>query len=107
MKKRFVKTIKDQDFSVNTSINEVLHFEDFSNLKCVSYVGQAEGVYLEIRTHDGRETLVDSVPIAYLKMGSGREELQLNSTITNNAVRLVISLDGGYANGALVFTCEK
>jgi|GEM_PF-2726802 len=109
MIKRFVKPVVVKGPAPSTSVNEVLNFEDYSNLQKVSWVGEGGNSFdVEIRTHDGKECLVDSVPAEYLRLGSGREEVELNTVLANNSVRVVFSFDEGvFIKGSLVFTCEK
>lgn len=109
MIKRFRIPIVFAAASSTTSTNEVVNFEDFSNVRCVSWVGESNNnVDVEIRTHDGRNTLVDSVPVEYLKLGTGREELEMNEILANNSLRVITSFETGKdVKGCLVFTCEK
>lgn len=109
MLKRFSKPIAREAAEPSASFNEVLNFEDFSNVRSVAWVGEhGNSLDIEIRTHDGKETLVDSVPTEYLKLGQNREELELNAVLSNNSVRIVTSFEGGAdVKGTLVFTCEK
>ncbi|MDE5421761.1 hypothetical protein L3073_06040 [Ancylomarina sp. DW003] len=61
-----------------------------------------------MRTHDGKEPIVDSLPIAYYQLGNGREELVINRMLTGCALRIIIANeDGAEVEGTLVLTAEK
>lgn len=90
--------------------NEVVSFEDYDKLVAISWVGSHDyNLDLEIRTEDGKEAIIDSLPIDYFKLGNGREEIMIDKTLHARAVRVVSSFAGGETGvyGSLVFTCEK
>lgn len=107
--KRFVYNINKQSSDPTTTSNEVVSFDDYSHLKAVSWVGENGGsLDLEIKTHDGKSAIVESVPLEYYKIGSGREEMILEQPISNNSIRIATSFTtGSEVKGALVFTLEK
>jgi len=107
--RRFVHPVTRLKAQGSSTSNEVVNFEDFDNLVSVAWVGSdSMALDVELRTHDGKNTIVDSAPIPYYKLGSGREEVELNLPITNNGVRVLTSCDGGEdIKGALVFTLSK
>lgn len=109
MLRRFRYPISFAADSATASKNEVVAFEDFNNLMSVSWVGESgNNCDVEIRNHDGRQNLVDSVPVEYYKLGSNREELELNEVLANQSVRVLTHFEGGAeVKGCLVFTCEK
>lgn len=111
MKRRFVLPINfgmDQP-TQGTSKNEVLSFEDYKNVLSVAWVGTGGlGADVEIRTENGKEILVDSVPVEYLKLGSNREEFDMNTILANNSLRVKTVFETNAAvKGSLVFTLEK
>ncbi|MDQ2178830.1 hypothetical protein [Marinifilum sp. D714] len=108
--RRFVYNINKQAADPDTTSNEVVSFEDYTEIIGVSFVGAhgANNMDVEIRSHDGKETFIDSVPLEYYKIGTGREEISMNQPIVNNSVRVVTSFTAGTdVQGALVFTCKK
>lgn len=107
--KRFVHNINKEAGDPTTTTNEVVSFDDYSHLKAVSWVGENGGnLDLEIKTHDGKSSIVESVPLEYYKIGSGREEMILEQPISNSSIRIATSFASGKAvKGALVFTLEK
>jgi len=109
MIRRFTKPVTRETSEKSTSINEVLNFEDFSNLKSVAWVGEGGNSFdVEIRTHDGKDVLIDSVPAEYLKLGGNREEVYINAVLANNSIRVVSTYESNVKiKGCLVFTCEK
>ncbi|MDM8159042.1 hypothetical protein QUH73_04330 [Labilibaculum sp. K2S] len=107
--KRFVYNINKVAGDPTTTSNEVVSFDDYSHLKAVSWIGENGGsLDLELKTHDGKSSIVESVPLEYYKIGSGREEMILEQPISNNSIRIATSFTTGTAiKGALVFTLEK
>ena len=107
--KRFVYNINKQSSDPTATSNEVVSFDDYDHLKAVSWIGENGGnIDLEIKTHDGKLSIVESVPLDYFKIGSGREEMILEQPISNNSIRVATSfITGAEVKGALVFTLEK
>lgn len=107
--KRFVYNINKQSSDPTTTSNEVVSFDDYTYLKAVSWVGENGGnLDVEIKTHDGKSSIIESVPLEYYKIGFGREEMLLEQAISNNSVRIATSfITGAATKGALIFTLEK
>ena len=107
--RRFVHPITRSNTQGSSTSNEVVNFEDYDNLVSVALVGDdSMALDIELRTHDGKNTIIDSAPAPYYKLGSGREEVELNLPISNNGVRVLISFEGGEdIKAALVFTLSK
>jgi len=108
--RRFVYNINKQAADPDSTSNEVVSFEDYTELVGVSFVGAhgANNIDVEIRSHNGKESFIDSVPLEYYKIGTGREEIILHKQITNNSIRVRTSfVSGSDVKGALVFTCKK
>lgn len=107
--RRFVYNIDKQSTDATTTFNDVVTFDDHNRVLAVAWVGDHENnLDLAIKSHDGRVPYVDEVPVSYLKMGIGREEMILDQEISNNQVRVVGNFQtGGAVKGALVFTVEK
>lgn len=106
--RRFALEI-DLESGANSSTPTIQDFDDFDFIDSVCWVGQTNtSLYVELRTHDGKQTFLDSVPVEFFKLGAGREELELNQKVTNNQIRVVLSHDGSEAiKGSLVFNCSR
>jgi hypothetical protein len=109
MLKRFVFPLNYNSSDASTSANEVLNFEDYNYLKSVAWVGShGSNLDLEIRTHDGKDVILDSVPLDYLKLGNGREEVEIERILANNSIRILPVFEtGADIKGSLVFTLTK
>ena len=108
--KRFVYRIEKQASDPNTTSNEVVSFDDYTKIIGVSFVGAhgESNLDVEIKSHDGKHTFIDSVPLEYYKIGTGREEIIMNQPIVNNSIRVLTSFETGkQIKGALVFTLDK
>lgn len=109
MIKRFIFPLQYESSAPSSSKVEELPFEDYGKLLSVSWVGKHEdNVDIEIRTKDGKDVILDMIPIAYLKLGNGREEMVIDRIISSKAVSVkVIYETGADVKGSLVFTTEK
>jgi len=109
MIKRFVFPLEYEASKPSSSVVEELPFEDFGKLLSVSWVGKHEdNIDIEIRTKDGKDVILDMIPIAYLKLGNGREEMVIDRVISSKAVSVkTVFQTGANVKGALVFTTEK
>ena len=107
--KRFMFPLNHATNDPSTSKNHEVNFEDFSKLLAVSWVGShQQNVDLEILTLDGKDRIVDSVPLDYYKLGNGREEMVIDRMLANNSVRVKYQFTtGALVSGSLVFTVEK
>jgi len=97
------------DQSPSKSFNEKFYFGDYSEIESVCWVGDHDNnLDCELRTHDGKEEIVNNSPIAYYKMGSGRETLAINRKIENNSIHVKLSYEkGGRIKGSLIFTVKR
>ena len=107
--KRFMFPLDHAANDPSTSKNQEVNFEDYSKLLAVSWVGShQQNVDLEILTLDGKDSIVDSVPLDYYKLGNGREEMVVDRILANNSVRVKYQFTtGSPVSGSLVFTVEK
>lgn len=107
--RRYVHRIDKKSDDPTTSVNEVVSFDDYDYLKAVSWVGEnGQNIDVELKSHDGRTPIIDSVPLDYFKIGNGRQEMLVETPISNNSVRVATSFETGQAaKGALVFTLER
>lgn len=107
--KRFVFPLNYAADSPNAQGDFEFFFEEYKKLLAVSWVGShGDNIDIEIRTHDGKEDIVSSVPIEYYKLGNGREEMVINRVLANNAVRIKPAFESGHAvKGSLIFTLEE
>lgn len=107
--KRFIFPLDHAAEDSTISKNQEVNFEDFSKLLAVSWIGKEnQNVDLEILTLDGKDSIVNSVPLAYYKLGNGREEMVIDRMLANNSVRVKYQFTtGAPVSGSLVFTVEK
>ena len=107
--RRFMFPLDHAADDPTVSKNQEVNFEDYSKLLAASWVGeQNQNVDLEILTLDGKDSIVDSVPLDYYKLGNGREEMVINRLLPNNSVRVKYQFTtGAPVSGSLVFTVEK
>jgi hypothetical protein len=109
MIKRFSFPLSYKADDATASVNEVVAFEDFSKVLSVAWVGShSNNADIELRTKDGKDTIVDQLPIGFYQLGNGREEMVIDRTLSTQSLRVKVSFTAGAAiEGSLVFTCEK